>query len=382
MPASSKSQAIKPFLVMDVLEAAKRLEARGEDIVHLEIGEPDFDTPQCVKDAACQALEQGETGYTHSQGLPELREEICAEYRRKYGVSVEPEQIVVTSGTSPALLLCFAAILEAGESVAVPDPGYACYANFIAFADGTPRAIPVRDEEGFHISLDAIRRSGSEALRAVMLNSPGNPTGTLMAPELMQELAETGHCLVSDEIYHGLTYKGEERSALEFTDNAFVLNGFSKRFAMTGWRLGYLIAPHQYVRPIQKMAQNLFICAGSIVQRAGLAALREAEPDVEHMRRTYDERRRYMLDRLREMGLGVGTDPTGAFYILAHAGHIDSDSYQLAFDILEKAGVAVTPGIDFGHNGEGYIRFSYATSLDRIAEGMDRLQAYVAARTP
>jgi aspartate/methionine/tyrosine aminotransferase len=382
MPVSSKSHAIKPFLVMDVLEAAKGLEARGRDIVHLEIGEPDFDTPQCIKDAACRALEAGETGYTHSQGLPELREAICEEYRRGYGVSVDPEQIVVTSGTSPALLLCFAAILEAGDSVAIPDPGYACYANFVAFADGTPKAVPVTEEDGFHISLEALRQSCSEPPRAVMINSPGNPTGTLMTPQQMEDLAQAGHCLVSDEIYHGLTYEGEERSALEFTDNAFVLNGFSKRFAMTGWRLGYLIAPHHYVRPIQKMAQNLFICAGSIVQRAGLAALREAEPDVEHMRRTYDQRRRYMLDRLRKMGLGVGTDPTGAFYILADARHIDSDSYQLAFDILEKAGVAVTPGIDFGQNGEGYIRFSYATSLDRIAEGMDRLQAYVAARTP
>ncbi len=381
MSASSKSQAIKPFLVMDVLEAAQRLEAQGRDIVHLEIGEPDFDTPQCIKDAACSALDAGETGYTHSQGLPELREAICEEYSREYGVSVDPVQIVVTSGTSPALLLCFAAILEAGDSVAIPDPGYACYANFIAFADGIPRAVPVSEEDGFHLSSEAIRTSCSEPPRAVMINSPGNPTGTLMAPERMRELAREGHCLVSDEIYHGLTYEGEERSALEFTDNAFVLNGFSKRFAMTGWRLGYLIAPHHYVRPIQKMAQNLFICAGSIVQRAGITALREAGPDVERMRRTYDERRRYLLQRLRKMGLGVGAEPTGAFYVLANARHVSHDSYGLAFDILEKAGVAVTPGIDFGENGEGYIRFSYATSLDRIAEGMDRLEAYLTHTT-
>jgi aspartate/methionine/tyrosine aminotransferase len=380
MPASSKSQAIKPFLVMDVLEAAKEQEARGEDIVHLEIGEPDFDTPQCIKDAACRALEAGETGYTHSQGIPELREAICEEYRRGYGVSVDPDQIVVTSGTSPALLLCFAAILEAGDTVAIPDPGYACYANFIEFVDGIPCPVPVQERNGFHIRLEDLRRVDGKAPKAVMLNSPGNPTGTLMAPEHMRELARVGYCLVSDEIYHGLTYEGEERSALEFTDNAFVLNGFSKRFAMTGWRLGYLIAPREYVRPIQKLAQNLFICAGSVVQRAGISALREAEPDVERMRRTYDERRRYMLSRLREMGLGVETEPTGAFYILADARHINADSYRLAFDILEKAGVAVTPGIDFGQNGEGYIRFSYATSLDRIAEGMDRLRAYIASR--
>ena len=381
MPASSKSQSIKPFLVMDVLEAAKRLEAKGEDIVHLEIGEPDFDTPQCIKDAACRALEQGETGYTHSQGLAELREAICEEYLSRYGVSVDPEQIIVASGTSPALLLCFAALLEAGDSVTIPDPGYACYANFISFVDGIPVPVPVSEADGFHLTPEAIRRNCEHPPKAVMINSPGNPTGTLMPPERMRELAEAGHCLVSDEIYHGLTYEGEERSVLEFTDNAFVLNGFSKRFAMTGWRLGYLIAPPEYVRPIQKVAQNLFICAGSIVQRAGIAALREAGPDVERMRATYDERRKYMLGRLREMGLGVGAEPTGAFYILAHAEHISRDSYGLAFDILEKAGVAVTPGIDFGQNGEGYIRFSYATSLERITEGMDRLQRYIGART-
>ena len=377
MPASSKSQSIKPFLVMDVLEAAKRLEAQGEDIVHLEIGEPDFDTPQCIKDAACRALERGETGYTHSQGLAELREAICEEYGSRYGVSVDPEQIIVASGTSPALLLCFAALLEAGDSVAIPDPGYACYANFIAFVDGIPVSVPVSEADGFHLTLETIRRNCATPPKAVMINSPGNPTGTLMPPERMRELADAGHCLVSDEIYHGLTYEGEERSVLEFTDNAFVLNGFSKRFAMTGWRLGYLIAPHSYVRPIQKLAQNLFICAGSIVQRAGIAALREAGPDVERMRGIYDERRRYMLRRLREMGLGVGAEPTGAFYVLADAGHLGRDAYGLAFDILEKAGVAVTPGIDFGKNGEGFIRFSYATSLDRIAQGMDRLQAYI-----
>ena len=381
MPASSKSQSIKPFLVMDVLEAAKRLEARGEDIVHLEIGEPDFDTPRCIKDAACKALEAGDTGYTHSQGMLELREAIREEYHSRYGVSVDPDQIIVASGTSPALLLCFAALLEPGDTVAIPDPGYACYANFISFADGVPNAVPVSEENAFHLSPETIRRSCGEAPKAVMVNSPGNPTGTLMAPEQMRELADAGLFVVSDEIYHGLTYEGEERSVLEFTDNAFVLNGFSKRFAMTGWRLGYLIAPHQYVRPIQKLAQNLFICAGSIVQRAGIAALREAGPDVERMRATYDERRRYMLGRLREMGLGVGAEPTGAFYILADASHISRDSYGLAFDILEKAGVAVTPGIDFGQNGEGYIRFSYATSLERIAEGMDRLQSYIRART-
>ena len=377
MEASQLAQRIKPFLVMDVLERAHQLEMQGADIVHLEIGEPDFDTPGCVKDAACRAIEAGETHYTHSLGLLRLREAICEDYRKRYRVEVDPDRIVVTSGTSPAILLCLSVLLEPGQSVILSDPGYACYANFVEFAGGRTLRVPVYEEDGFQYRPEDIRSCCDQDTRAIMLNSPANPTGTVLAPERMRALAELGPYLVSDEIYQGLVYEGKEHSVLEFTDRAFVLNGFSKRYAMTGWRLGYLIAPRGFMREIRKLAQNLFICAGSVSQWAGIAALTEAGSDVDEMRAVYDERRRFLIRRLRELGFGITVEPTGAFYVLANATHIDRDSYRLAFDILEKAHVGVTPGIDFGPHGEGFLRFSYANSLENIAVGMDRLERYL-----
>ncbi|WP_027369282.1 pyridoxal phosphate-dependent aminotransferase [Desulfovermiculus halophilus] len=377
MQPSSRTRDITPFLVMDVLEAAKKLEADGEHIVHLEIGEPDFDTPQCIKDAACRAIETGETHYTHSLGLLELREAICEETWQRTGRHVDPDQVIVTSGTSPAMLLCFATLLEHRESVIISDPGYACYANFISFAGGVPLPVPVYEHNGFQYTREDISKVLRPDTRGIMINSPANPTGTVLGTERLQDLAGMGPAIISDEIYQGLTYTGRSPSILEITDQAFVLNGFSKLYAMTGWRLGYLIAPRRFIREIQKLAQNLYICAGSIVQWAGLAALKEAAPDVEHMVGTYDQRRRFMIRRLREIGFGITTEPTGAFYILANARNFSSDSYRLAFDILQQAKVGVTPGVDFGANGEGYLRFSYANSLDNIAEGLDRIDRYL-----
>ena len=377
MQPSSRTQDISPFLVMDVLEAAKKLEANGEHVVHLEIGEPDFDTPQCVKDAACRAIESGETHYTHSLGLLELREAICEDTWQRTGRHIDPDQVIVTSGTSPAMLLCFATLLEHGESVILSDPGYACYANFISFVGGIPLSVPVYEDNGFQYTREEISKVQRADTRGIMINSPANPTGTVLSHERLQELAELGPAVISDEIYQGLTYSGRAPSILEVTDQAFVFNGFSKLYAMTGWRLGYLIAPKRFIREIQKLAQNLYICAGSIVQWAGLAALKEAQADVEHMVSTYDQRRRFMIKRLREIGFGIATEPTGAFYILANAQKFSTDSYQLAFDILGQAKVGVTPGVDFGSNGEGYVRFSYANSLDNIAQGLDRIDRYL-----
>ncbi|MFW5818571.1 MAG: pyridoxal phosphate-dependent aminotransferase [Desulfovermiculus sp.] len=377
MQPSTRTRDISPFLVMDVLEAAKKLEANGAHIVHLEIGEPDFDTPQCIKDAACRAIQAGETHYTHSLGLLELREAICEDTWQRTGRHIDPDQVIVTSGTSPAMLLCFATLLEHGESVIISDPGYACYANFISFVGGIPLSVPVYEDDGFQYRTDKISQIRRPDTRGIMINSPANPTGTLLGLQRMQDLADLGLGIISDEIYQGLTYSGHAPSILEVTDQAFVLNGFSKLYAMTGWRLGYLIAPKRFIREIQKLAQNLYICAGSIVQWAGLAALKEAQSDVELMVSTYDQRRKFMIKRLREIGFGIKTEPTGAFYILANAQKFSTDSYQLAFDILNRAKVGVTPGVDFGANAEGYLRFSYANSLDNIAAGLDRLDKYL-----
>jgi len=372
-----RAQDMTPFLVMDVMERAREIEREGTDVIHLEVGEPDFALPESVQEAVCKALDQGCTHYTHSCGDMALREAISQYYLETYEVTVHPDQIVVTSGTSPAMMLLCAALLEPEDEVIISDPHYACYPNFIKFVDGVPVTVPVYQEDGFQYRPEAIAPAITEKTRAIFINSPSNPTGNLLSAERMRAIAELSPYIISDEIYHGLVYEGKEHSILEFTDNAFVLNGFSKLYAMTGLRLGYLIAPRSFIRPIQKMQQNLFICANSVVQVAGIAALQETADDVARMKRIYDKRRQYMIRRLRELGLGITVEPTGAFYVFANAKHISMDSYKLAFDILEKAHVGVTPGVDFGSNGEGYIRFSYANSIENIEEGLDRLAGYL-----
>jgi aspartate/methionine/tyrosine aminotransferase len=275
------------------------------------------------------------------------------------------------------MLLLFAALLDPGDQVIISDPHYACYPNFIRFVEGEPVGIPVFEEDGFQFRPDAIRQKITARTQAIFINSPSNPTGNLLSAERMQEIAAMRPWIVSDEIYHGLVYEGQEHSILEYTDTAFVLNGFSKLYAMTGLRLGYLIAPKPFVRPIQKLHQNFFISANSMIQRAGIAALTQAGADVARMKAVYNDRRKFMLARLKAMGFGITVEPTGAFYVFANARHLSNNSYELAFDILAKAHVGVTPGIDFGQNGEGYLRFSYANSMENIGEGMDRLEAYL-----
>ncbi len=379
---AKRADEISPFIVMEVLERAREMEGRGIDIIHLEVGEPDFDVPVAVKKATCQALDEGLTHYTHSLGDLDLRQAICQHYQKAYGVSVRPEQVVVTSGTSPAMMLAFATLLEAGREVIHSDPGYACYPNFIRFLGGVPAAIPVYEEDGFSLRPEALGERICEKTAAVLINSPSNPTGGLLSAATMKDIAalieaQGSAYIISDEIYHGLVYEGQEHSILEFTDRAFVLNGFSKLYAMTGYRLGYLIAPERFIRPIQKMQQNFFICAGSLAQRAGIAALQDTARDVANMKAIYNQRRLFMIRRLRELGFSIAVPPTGAFYVFANARAFSGDSYRLAFDILEKAHVGVTPGIDFGANGEGYLRFSYASSLESIAEGLDRIERYL-----
>jgi aspartate/methionine/tyrosine aminotransferase len=378
---SNRTKEMTPFIVMDVLERANEMKRQGVHVIHLEVGEPDFDTPQCIKDAACKALDNGHTHYTHSLGMIELREAISEHYLETYGVSVDPDQIVISSGTSPAMFVMFSALLEKGDQVIVSDPHYACYPNFIKFVQGEPVFIPVYEEDGFQYRPEAIKKKITRKTKGIFINSPSNPTGNLLSKDRMEAIAALSlqpdsPYIISDEIYHGLVYEGKEHSILEFTEKAFVLNGFSKLYAMTGLRLGYMIAPKHFIRPIQKLQQNFFISANAMVQVAGIAAFKQAGEDILRMKRIYNERRQYMIRRLKDMGLGITVEPTGAFYVFVNAKHISDDSYKLAFDILEKAHVGVAPGIDFGKNGEGYLRFSYATSMENIAQGMDRLEDY------
>jgi aspartate/methionine/tyrosine aminotransferase len=377
MMISKKAQEIPPFIVMDVLEKAQELERMGERIIHLEVGEPDFDTPQCIKDACFQAIRDGKTHYTHSLGLIELREAISEDYWRRYHVKVHPEQIIVASGTSPAMLLLFSALLESGDEIILSNPYYPCYPNIIRFVGGSPVFVEVKEEEGFQYLPEMIKEKLHQGVKGIIINSPSNPTGNVMSVGRMKEISRLPTFIISDEIYHGLLYEGEAHSILEFTDRAFVINGFSKLYAMTGWRLGYVIAPKEFIRPMQKIQQNLFISASSFAQWGALVGLKEAGEDIERMKETYDQRRRFLIPKLRNLGFGITVEPTGAFYILANSKKFSQDSYKLAFDILQEAKVGVAPGIDFGTGAEGYLRFSYANSMENIEEGMNRLQHYL-----
>ncbi|MDP8254291.1 MAG: pyridoxal phosphate-dependent aminotransferase [Candidatus Alcyoniella australis] len=377
---SRKAQQIPPFLVMEVLERAQQLQREGVDVIHLEVGEPDFATPQCVKQAAIEGLQRDMTHYTHSMGRIELRQAICELYRKRYGVEVSPERVIVTSGTSPAMLLAFAALLDPGDDIVLTNPHYACYPNFIRLVDGEPNFVDVSESDGFAYRPQRVREKLTPRTRGILVNSPGNPTGTLVPPEVLAQLCELGPPVISDEIYHGLVYQGQEHTILEFCDHALVLNGFSKLYAMTGWRLGWVIAPEELVRPMQKLQQNFFIAAADFVQHAALSALRDCDDEVETMRAEYDRRRKVLVPRLREIGFRVAGEPNGAFYVFAGVDHWTDDCRRFAFDVLEQAHVAITPGVDFGSGGEGYVRFSYANSLENIIEGCERLERFIAQR--
>ena len=375
-----RAQQIEPFLAVEVFQRAQALEREGADVIHLEFGEPDFDTPPVIREAAEKALKDGRTRYAHPLGILPLREAIAEHYQTRYGVAVSPDQILVTAGTSPAMLLLFSALLDPGHEVILSDPHYACYPKFVKFAGGEPVYVAVDEDDQFQFRPEAVRERVGPRTQAVVVNSPANPTGTVLGPDRMAALAGLGPFMVSDEIYHGLTYEGPEHSALEFTDRAFVLNGFSKAFAMTGWRIGYLIAPRAFMPALNAAHGNFFISSNEFVQWAALAALREAGEEVVRFRRVFDERRRAMVAGLRRIGLGVGAPPTGAFYVLANARRFAADSLAFAFEILEQTHVAVTPGVDFGKNAEGYLRFCYANSLPRIEEALDRVGRFLAER--
>ena len=381
MKISKKARMIPPFLVMEVLEKAKELEKRGIDVVHMEVGEPDFDTPKKVVDHAIKSLKAGRTHYTHSMGHIELREEIARYHKEKYGNHISPDRIVVTTGSSPALLMAFMSICDPGDEVILSNPHYSCYPSFIEFAQGTPVYVDVHEKDGFQYRAKAIREKITEKTCAILLNSPSNPTGNLLASGVMKQIAKMGILVISDEIYHGLVYDKRARSILEYTDNAVVINGFSKLFAMTGWRLGYAVLPPLLVRPFQKIQQNFFISAGDFIQDCAVTALSKCEKGTEEMRREYNKRRKMVLKRVKEMGLGVTVEPQGAFYLFCNVKHLCEktglNSKALAFDILEKAHLAITPGTDFGAGGEGYIRMSYAGNYERIEKGMDRLEKYI-----
>jgi len=374
---------IESFQVMDLLARARELEGQGRDIVHMEIGEPDFPTPEPITAAAQRALAEGKTHYTPALGLPALRQAIAGFYRQRYGISVSPERIVITPGASGALLLALGVLLNPGEGVLLADPGYPCNRHFVRFLDAAARPVPVDADTAWQLAPRHVEQYWDERTIGAMVASPSNPTGTLLGREELAALAAVvaarGGTLIADEIYHGLTYGERAVSALEVAAEAFVINSFSKYFQMTGWRLGWLVVPGGYVREVEKLAQNLFIAPSTPAQYAALAAF---EPEtlaiLEARRAEFQRRRDYLAPALRELGFDIPLTPQGAFYIYADCSRLVADSRQFSRDLLEQAGVAVTPGADFGsHRPERYLRFAYTTDLARLQEGVERIRRLV-----
>jgi aspartate/methionine/tyrosine aminotransferase len=368
---------------MELLARAKELEAQGRTIIHMEIGEPDFVTPQPVVEAGIAALRSGQIHYTPAAGLPALREAIANWYSKRAGITVSPECIIVTPGASGALLLAMAVLLNPGDAVLMADPGYPCNRYLTRFLEGSAICIPVTDESVHQFTSEHVESHWIPAARAVLVASPANPTGALLSQNTLTTLVDSvesrGGTLIVDETYHGLIYEGEATTALAFSDQVFVINSFSKYFGMTGWRLGWLVAPKNFIQAADKLAQNLFLAASTPAQYAALAAFKPETLHILEARRVEFQRRRdFLLPRLRDLGFHIPVTPQGAFYIYADCSRLSADSFSFSRDLLEKIGVAITPGIDFGCNApKQHLRFAYTTSMEQLQEGLERLQAYL-----
>jgi len=376
---------IGPFHVMALLERARALEAQGRSIIHLEIGEPDFPTPAPVLEAVTRALRERSMGYTPATGLRELREAISARY--PVAARPDPARVIVTPGASGAFQLVFGAMLDPGDEVLLADPGYPCNRHFVRLFDGRPVLVPVGPQTGYQLTAELVEAHWGPRTRAVLVASPSNPTGTLLSDGQLEALVGTvgarGGVMIVDEIYHGLVYGAQPQSALAFSPEVFVVNSFSKYFGMTGWRVGWLVAPAAHTDAVERLAQNIFIAAGTLAQHAALAALRpEALAEFDRRREVFQERRDFLLPRLRQLGFEVPVEPQGAFYIYADCSRHTDDSFAFAHTLLERAGVAITPGRDFGEFApERHVRFSYANSLENLAEGVERIAKFLAGET-
>lgn len=374
---------IEPFHVMELLAKAKALEAQGHDIVHMEVGEPDFPTPAPIIEAAQRFIATGDVHYTPALGLPKLREAIACFYQDRYDVEVEPERIVVTAGASGALLLALGALINPGDEVLMTDPGYPCNRHFVRTFEGRARAIQVDASTAYQPTADMIRNHWTDHCRAALLATPANPTGTIIAPAELAAIHDAvtgcGGVLLVDEIYHGLTYGFDADTALALGDDIFVINSFSKYFGMTGWRLGWLVVPRDYVRDIEKLAQNLFISPSTPAQQAALAAFAGNTLEIlEARREAFRQRRDILLPGLRSLGFAVATEPLGAFYVYADSSRHAADSFQLANRLIAEAGVAATPGLDFGrHAPERHMRFAYTVATERIELGLERMERFL-----
>jgi aspartate/methionine/tyrosine aminotransferase len=377
---------IKPFYVMELLSRAKTLEQQGRSIIHMEIGEPDFPTPQAVADAGALFVREGMVKYTPAAGLPELRDALADYYRKYHSVKIHKERIFITPGASGAFLLAMGLLIDSGNRVLLTDPGYPCYANLIHFLSGIPVPVPVAGTTNFQLSVDQVSRAWSSQTAGVVLASPSNPTGTVIdASELnciIRFLEKTSGFLLADEIYQGLEYGKRAISALALSDEVFVVNSFSKYFGMTGWRIGWLIVPERFAKRVESLAQNIFISAPACSQYAALAAFAEDNfAELERRRLEFQKRRDFLCIKLQELGFRLAAKPDGAFYLYADCSLFGYDSFDLAWRLLEEVGVAVTPGKDFGnYKASCHVRFAYTAPIQELAEGVERIKDFLVSR--
>ena len=375
---------IAPFHVMELLARAQQLEAEGRDIVHMEVGEPDFDTPAAVVEAGRTALAEGRTRYTPALGIPALREAISGHYRDYYGADVPPERIAVTPGASGALQLALGVLLDPGQKVLMADPGYPCNRHFMRLVEGRGQLVPVGADSKYQLNAQLAEAHWQPNTIGAMVASPANPTGTALSREelagLSRVVKERNGYLLVDEIYHGLGYDAPTPSVLEVDQDAFVINSFSKYFGMTGWRLGWLVAPEEAVAEMEKLAQNLFISMSTMAQHAALAGFEPATREILEQRRDiFRQRRDFLLPAVQDLGFRVPCKPDGAFYIYADASRFTDDSQQFCLQLLEEHGIALTPGVDFGHfRASEHLRFSYTTGMDRLELAIERMARVLA----
>ncbi len=374
---------IQPFHVMEVLARAIELERQGRSIIHMEVGEPDFVTPEPVVQAGIRALQAGRTHYTAATGLAELRETIARYYARRFSAAIDPRRILITPGSSAALQMITALLVDPGSRLLLSDPGYPCNRNFVHLAGGVPQPLPVSAATAYQPTLDLVRRHWQAGTRALLVATPANPTGTCIErPELAaiaDFVAAQGGRLIVDEIYQGLTYEAESYSALSLSGELFVINSFSKYFGMTGWRIGWLVAPDDYVSDLNKLAQNLYIAAPTPAQYAALAAFdADTIAILDERRDAFRARRDFLVPALRELGFAIAAQPQGAFYVYADCSRFADDSFTFTRRLLEDAGVAVTPGLDFGEFGAAnHLRFAYTTTLENLEEGVARMRRFI-----
>ncbi len=380
---ADRMQSIEPFYVMDILARAREMESQGRSIVHMEIGEPDFVTPKTIIDAGIHALESGYTHYTPTLGLSELRARIAKFYQEKYDLEVNPSRIIVTPGASGALALVLGILINPQDGVLMADPGYPCNRHFVRMFGGEAISVPVDASTAYQLTASQIETHWTQHTKAVLLASPSNPTGTLVSKNELRDIIDCVHqnggYLIVDEIYHGLVYRGDTTSVLEYSENVFVINSFSKYFGMTGWRIGWIVAPEPYVNVIDRLAQNIFLAAPTLAQHAAMEAFSPVTIQMlEQRRQEFMRRRDYLLPELRSLGFDIPVTPQGAFYLYAGCTRFTNDSYAFSLDVLEKAGVALTPGRDFGtHLADQHVRFAYTTSLEILQTGVERLKQYI-----